>query len=202
MSFSSPIDIRGLRLKHRQWTIAWHILHQHGEIDEPFTYIEANHSNNFSLWHEEDIARRTDLSAEIICAAKRNIDRFNQKRNDSMEQIDDYMLKFISGLGIHPTDQLLHSETPGMIIDRLSIMALKEYHMQEEAERLTASELHRKKCLAKVQILQEQQCDLASSLCCLLDDLASGRKGFKVYRQLKMYNDASLNPQLYNPTSL
>lgn len=201
MSISFPIDISGLRLKHRQWTIAWHSLHQHSEIDEPFAYIEANHSHNFSLWHEEDIARRTDLSPEAICNAKRNIDRYNQKRNDAMEQIDDFILKWINSLGAH-SSQLLHSETPGMIIDRLSIMALKEFHMLEETLRSDASELHRNKCTVKVKILQEQQSDLASALHCLLEDLASGRKHFKVYRQLKMYNDPTLNPQLYNPTAL
>jgi len=201
MTAPSPINVSGLRLKHRQWTIAWHSLHKHSEIDEPFTYIEANHSNNFSLWHEEDIARRTDLSAEVICGAKRNIDRYNQRRNDAMEQIDDFILQWINSLGIH-SSLLLHSETPGMIIDRLSIMALKEFHMLEEVTRSGVSEVHRDKCTARVRILQEQQSDLAISLNSLLEDLTSGHKHFKVYRQLKMYNDPSLNPQLYSSTAL
>lgn len=164
---------------------------------QPWVAIESNHFNNFALWHEEDVARRDDIPAEKVRAAKRNIDRFNQARNDAMEKIDDWILGTLIKRSDVPPSGLAHSETLGMMIDRLSIMALKEYHMAEQAVRQDAKEEHRQKCAARVAVLQEQQRDLTEALRVLLDDILAGRRCFKLYRQFKMYNDPALNPQLY-----
>lgn len=193
------LDITYLNQLHRQWTSDWHESPVLGQSKQPWAAIEQNHDFNFRLWHEEDIARRDDLPAEKIKEAKRAIDRFNQARNNAMEQIDDWMLSRIhlkaANSGAAST---LHSETPGMMIDRLSIMALKEFHMGEQAAREDVSAEHRQKCAARVDVLKEQQRDLSDALQTLLTELSSGRRRFKVYRQFKMYNDPMLNPQLYS----
>ena len=183
---------------HRRCVIEWHLGSGLLQAEEPWVFVEQNHDYNFQLWHEEDIARRDDLPAERIKDAKRNIDRFNQARNNAMEQVDDWILNLLKkNEVITKSDAILHSETPGMMIDRLSIMALKEYHMAEQAARSDAPDEHRAKCAARVAVLKEQQGDLGNALRTLLIELGDGRKRFKVYRQFKMYNDPALNPQLY-----
>lgn len=162
----------------------------------PFKYIEENHQWNFSLWHEEDIARIKDIDAERIVQAKRNIDGYNQARNNAMEKIDEWILNFLNFNKVASTGTI-HSETPGMMIDRLSIMSLKRYHMNEETLRDDASEEHKVKCAEKVALLDEQISDLSNCLESIFSKLELGNISFKVYRQLKMYNDPSLNPELY-----
>lgn len=156
--------------------------------------VEENHLRNFSLWHEEDIARRDDLGSERVHQAKRAIDAFNQQRNNFIEQMD---MRLVEELKPAESGVPKNSETPGMIIDRLSILALKEYHMREEAERSDASEEHRANCGAKLARITLQRNDLTVCLAELLDDVAAGRRTFGVYYQFKMYNDPALNPQLY-----
>ena len=155
--------------------------------------VEQNHLENFSLWHEEDIARCDDLGAERIRQAKRTIDRHNQQRNDFIESIDGYLVE-----ELQPAEQgcAFNSETPGMMIDRLSILALKEYHMREETEREEASAEHRAECVAKLQVIKRQIEDLSAALSALLDEVKGGTRSFRVYFQFKMYNDQQLNPQL------
>ena len=150
---------------------------------------------NFDLWHEEDVARREDLSLERMRDAKRTIDRCNQARNDAVEQMDAW---FLGQLPPANPDSPLHSETPGMIIDRLSILSLKVYHMRLEAGRESATAAHRRTCADRCAILAEQLRDLEECFQELLAVLERGTRRFKLYRQLKMYNDASLNPQLYS----
>jgi hypothetical protein len=162
----------------------------------PFKFIEENHQWNFSLWHEEDIARIKDIDAHRIVQAKRNIDGFNQARNNAMEKIDEWILNFLSLNKVASTGAI-HSETPGMMIDRLSIMTLKRYHMNEETLRADASDEHKVKCAEKVALLDEQISDLSHCLESIFLKLQLGAIRFKVYRQLKMYNDPSLNPELY-----
>lgn len=191
------IDCVKLNTLHRQWTIDWHAKMLMNESESPWKAIQTNHRFNFLLWHEEDIARRDDIPLLRIREAKRNIDRFNQQRNNSMEEIDNWILNALSSSVIHEANAKLHSETPGMMIDRLSIMALKEFHMHEQTLRTHVSSEHVSACLSKVQILIEQQSDLTNCLLELLDSIFSGKKRFKIYRQLKMYNDPTLNPQLY-----
>ncbi len=154
---------------------------------------------NFDLWHEEDLARRDDLGPERVRDAKRAIDRCNQSRNDAVETLDAWLL---SRLPPANPGSLLHSETPGMIIDRLSILSLKLYHMRIEADRASAAAEHRRQCAGKCVVLQEQFGDLKDSLETLLTQLQSGTRRFKIYRQFKMYNDANLNPQIYVPAVL
>ena len=156
--------------------------------------VEENHLRNFNLWHEEDIARRDDLGSERVHKAKRAIDGFNQQRNNFIEQMD---MELVGSLKPAESGVPKNSETPGMIIDRLSILALKEYHMREEAERAEASEEHRANCGAKLARIILQRNDLTGCLRELLEDVAAGRRTFGVYYQFKMYNDPALNPQLY-----
>ena len=152
--------------------------------------------SEISEWHEEDIARIREIDPLRIVEAKRNIDQYNQARNNAMEKIDEWILNYLDMAGVL-TAEKLHSETPGMMIDRLSIMQLKRYHMEEETLRADASEEHKAKCFGRVNVLDEQIADLSNCLKDILEQLSSGALKFKVYRQFKMYNDPSLNPQLY-----
>jgi hypothetical protein len=156
--------------------------------------LEENHLRNFSLWHEEDIARRDDLGFERVYQAKRNIDRFNQERNNFAEEMDKAI---VAALTPPTTGCPRNSETPGMMIDRLSILALKEFHMQEETVRAEASAAHREKCAEKLARIRQQRGDLRTCLADLLADVVAGRRTFSAYFQFKMYNDPTLNPQLY-----
>lgn len=156
--------------------------------------VQENHLRNFQLWHEEDVARRDDLGYERIWQAKRAIDRYNQERNNFIEEMDKAL---VAALQPPESGPPRNSETPGMIIDRLSILALKEYHMEEEAGRADASEEHRAACGVKLARIVLQRSDLTRCLAELLDEVAAGRRTFAVYYQFKMYNDPALNPQLY-----
>ena len=160
--------------------------------------VSTQHQVNFELWHQEDLARDPDVSDSKVTGIKRAIDVLNQRRNDLIEQLDQFLLNVLSRENVNTTDQTeLNSETPGSMIDRLSINALKIYHMNEENQREDAAEIHRKKCFGKLSVLQEQREDLGQCLDKLLADLSAGKKRLKVYRQMKMYNDESLNPVLY-----
>ena len=159
--------------------------------------VQQNHLRNFQLWHEEDIARRDDLGFEAVYRAKRNIDRFNQERNNFIEEMDKAIVAALQP----PTSGCpRNSETPGMMIDRLSILALKEYHMHEETVRTDASAEHREKCGEKLARIRVQRADLVNCLAELLADVIARRRTFSVYFQFKMYNDPALNPQLYRRT--
>jgi len=156
--------------------------------------IEEEHHCNFELWHEEDKARRDDQGHEYVYRAKRSIDAWNQRRNDGIEKIDRWL---VERLPVCVVGTPMNSETPGMIIDRLSIMALKAYHMAEEADRTDAGEQHRARCAEKLAVVRRQREDLGHALTELVDAAAQGTRGFRVYYQFKMYNDPALNPQLY-----
>ncbi|PIP41099.1 hypothetical protein CO110_00950 [Candidatus Desantisbacteria bacterium CG_4_9_14_3_um_filter_40_11] len=163
-----------------------------------FSYqlICALQIHNYYLWHQEDIARRTDVNDAVIAETKRKIDRLNQARNDTIEKIDEHLLLALQGIN---TDNSLpiNSETPGSIIDKMSILLLKIYHMNEETKRDNAPSDHIEKCQNKLNILQEQLEDLGNCLKILLEEIFSGKRRLKIYRQFKMYNDPTLNPQLY-----
>lgn len=147
-------------------------------------------------WHFEDIIRDPHIDPVEALSLKRRIDRSNQDRTDLVEQIDSYFRLKYSDVQILP-DARLNTESPAWAVDRLSILALKIYHMREQAERTDATLEHREKCGAKLQVLLEQQRDLSLAIDQLLDDIQAGRKYMKVYRQMKMYNDPSTNPVLY-----
>jgi hypothetical protein len=160
--------------------------------------VIAQHWQNFALWHEEDKARDTHANDAQIAAVKRRIDQLNQHRNDLTERCDELLLAFLCEQGLPLFGAELHTETPGMILDRLSILSLKRYHTLEQTERNDVGSEHIARNRARLQTLEEQRSDLANSLDILWQRILNGERGFKVYRQLKMYNDATLNPVLYN----
>ena len=147
-------------------------------------------------WHYEDIIRDPHIDPVEALALKRRIDHSNQDRTDLVEEIDSYFRQYYSNVTPLP-DARLNTESPAWAVARLSILALKIYHMQEQVDREDASEEHRQKCRMKLNVLLEQQVDLSTAIDQLLDDIEQGRKYMKVYRQMKMYNDPATNPVLY-----
>jgi len=147
-------------------------------------------------WHYEDIIRLPDINPVEAIVLKRKIDASNQDRTDMVEFIDSYFLDKFKDVTVKEGAKI-NSETPAWAIDRLSILALKIYHMNEEATRESASVDHRAKCQAKLDVLLEQRVDLSTAIDDLLNDFATGEKYVKVYKQMKMYNDEDTNPMLY-----
>jgi hypothetical protein len=196
----SMIDVDHVLQLQQNNIVNWHHKMVLTQTELPWKFIEENNQYNFLLWHEEDIARIKDIDPLRMVDAKRNIDKYNQLRNNAIEKVDEWILTCLA-IGNDP-NLPMHSETPGMMMDRLSIMALKRYHMFEETTRLDASEEHITKCANKVSVLDEQINDLADCLNNVLQLLSEGKLKFKVYRQFKMYNDPELNPQLYKRQQL
>lgn len=178
-------------------TASWHLSEPALSAEGLLALVEENHLRNFQLWHEEDLARRDDLGPEAVRRAKRAIDRANQQRNDCVERLDQAL---VAALAPPPSGVPCNSETPGMMIDRLSILALKVYHMEEQAHRPDASPEHRARSASRLAILRVQQADLATAYDELLAAVRAGARSFRVYYQFKMYNDPTLNPQLYQPS--
>lgn len=147
-------------------------------------------------WHLEDIIRDPAIAPVEALALKRRIDRSNQDRTDMVEEIDTYYRELFADVKPQP-GATINTESPAWAIDRLSILALKIYHMAAEVARTDASAEHKAKCEAKLNILLQQRDDLTAAIDTLLDDIAAGRKYMKVYRQMKMYNDPATNPVLY-----
>jgi hypothetical protein len=195
------LDALTITQLHDDTTAAWHVP---GTTDpdpaasDLASLIRAQHRANFDLWHEEDKARDPVATDHQIAEVKRAIDRLNQRRNDLVEQVDTKLLaEFQSHLDSHP-EAPLHSETPGLMIDRLSILSLKIFHTREEAQRTSATEQHRQRNRDRLALLEEQRTDLGRALDALFSDIAGGRRRFKLYRQMKMYNDPELNPAMYH----
>lgn len=179
-----------------KWTADWHSVDEDPEnLKGIWIFIHANHRQNFNLWHEEDKARRDDKGFEYIANAKRAIDSYNQKRNDFIERIDEFLFEELKPA---TKETPLNSETPGMIIDRLSIMALKHFHMLEQTERDDVSEEHIESCRKNASVLETQRSDLTRMLAEFMEEIKSGKRTYKVYFQFKMYNDPNLNPALYS----
>jgi len=147
-------------------------------------------------WHYEDIIRDPHIDPVEALALKRRIDHSNQDRTDLVEEIDSYFRQYYSEVKPLP-DARLNTESPAWAVDRLSILALKIYHMREQVERTDATDEHRQRCKAKLDVLLEQQADLSTAIDQLLEDIEAGKIYMKVYRQMKMYNDPSTNPVLY-----
>ena len=147
-------------------------------------------------WHFEDLIRDPEIDPATALVLKRRIDKSNQDRTDLVELIDSYFLD--SYKDVTPMEAAtINTETPAWAVDRLSILSLKIYHMQEQAERTDADEEHLKRCAEKLAVLREQRIDLSMALDTLLEDIAAGRKYMKLYKQMKMYNDPATNPVLY-----
>lgn len=146
-------------------------------------------------WHYEDLIRDPEITPEDALVLKRKIDASNQDRTDTVEYIDSYFLNQYKSVQVKP-DAKINTESPAWGIDRLSILALKIYHMREEANRENASDEHRKKSQNKLNVLLEQRVDLSTAIDQLLDDISKGEKYMKVYKQMKMYNDDEMNPVL------
>ncbi len=160
-----------------------------------FILYSKNHIDTIQ-WHVEDEIRRADIPDSDIATLKRRIDALNQERTNLVEVLDDYFLNLYKSVTVKPSARM-NSETPAWLIDRMSILELKIYHMKEQTERKDADEKHKSKCQTKLDILLDQRKDMSNCLLELLDDLNSGQKYMKVYRQMKMYNDKNLNPSLY-----
>jgi hypothetical protein len=147
-------------------------------------------------WHLEDIIRDPEIDPVAALALKRRIDQSNQDRTDLVEKIDSYFREQYADVEVRD-DATINTESPAWAVDRLSILALKIYHMHEQVERSDASPSHIEQCQHKLAVLLEQRVDLTTAIDQLLDDIAAGRKYMKVYRQMKMYNDPATNPVLY-----
>ena len=147
-------------------------------------------------WHYEDIIRDPNINPVDGMDMKRKIDKSNQHRTDVVEQLDDYYIALFKDV-VPNSDAKLNTESPGWVVDRISILCLKIYHMQEQVDRTDTDENHKKQCQNKLAILLEQKEDISKSFNDLLDEIANGEKQIKVYRQMKMYNDDTLNPVLY-----
>jgi len=164
--------------------------------------VARQHRANFDLWHIEDEARAPGASDAALADVKRRIDRTNQLRNDLAEELDRWLMEWLATQGLPAASAPLHSESPGLMIDRLSIQALKIYHTREEAERPDAPEGHDARNLERLAVLKEQRADLAGCLEALWQGTLNGTRRFKLYRQLKMYNDPLLNPAIYRKSEL
>jgi hypothetical protein len=173
-SFENPYDRESELLEHLLYSKCW--------IDTV-------------QWHYEDIIRDPNINPEAALKLKRQIDASNQDRTDTVEYIDSYFLEKYKD--VTPKENAtINTESPAWGVDRLSILALKIYHMNEEANRADASQEHQMKCQAKLDVLLEQRVDLSTAINQLLEDISTGDKYMKVYRQMKMYNDEELNPVL------
>ena len=192
------IDVREITELHRTTVARWHQEEVKNSYSGFLAVVCEQHMFNYLLWHEEDLARSPDVGDTRIAEVKRAIDGYNQKRNDRIEKIDDFLIEELGRRGVVPAQGArLNTETPGSSIDRLSILSLRVYHMEEQAARSDASAEHVAKVKGRLAIIHDQHRDLSNSLAELLDDIFAGRNRLKVYRQFKMYNDPTLNPYLY-----
>ena len=157
------------------------------------------HRFNFLLWHEEDVARSPAVTDARIAQVKRAIDRYNQARNDAIEKVDDWLIEELGRRGVAAAPEApAATETPGSTIDRLSILQLRRFHMREQIDRVDAVPEHRVKAAERMVVLDRQRDHLVTSLGRLLDEIFTGQRPLRVFRQMKMYNDPTMNPYLYN----
>jgi hypothetical protein len=191
--------VRSITQLHREAVVRWHQAPPDNPYADLLAVVCRQHQFNFLLWHEEDVARSPDVPDSRIAQVKRAIDGYNQQRNDWIERIDEALIAALAQSGAAPSpDARLNTETPGSAIDRLSIMSLRIYHLEEQLDRIDADDAHRARVTERLERCRLQLADLSRSLAELLADLAAGRKLLKVYRQMKMYNDPTMNPYLYN----
>lgn len=197
-------DFTEISALHDQLTTRWHL--EAFDVWQPPTdtwtsLVAQQHLANFELWHTEDSARTPGATDADLARVKRRIDETNQRRNDLSERIDGMLLASLAKEGLPNETAPLHSESPGLMIDRLSILALKLFHTREEMERPGAPEGHAQRNSQRLAILAEQRDDLSACLVRLWEETTGGTRRFKIYRQLKMYNDPALNPAVYGNRS-
>lgn len=192
------LDVDAILKLHETTVAQWHQSPVDNVATGPMELVCQQHLFNYQLWHQEDIARSRDATDEQIATVKREIDRLNQARNDHIEKIDDWITRELMQRGVSAREGArLNTETPGSAIDRLSIMALRLYHYREQLEREDADASHLERVQQRTMLCEEQLIDLSRSLRELLADLQTGARMHKTYRQMKMYNDPTLNPYLY-----
>ncbi len=189
------VDAEEIRRLQDERTLRWHEAGAEIAGGEGFlALVMRNHRENFDLWHEEDKAHDPQATDAEMARVKRAIDTLNQRRNDLVEAMDEMLLRVPV---TQRADAPLHSETPGMMIDRMSILALKIFHTQEQVDRADAPEAHRMKNAGRLGVLEEQRGELEGCLQRLWSEVEQGTRRFKLYRQMKMYNDPELNPAIY-----
>jgi hypothetical protein len=194
------ILISNIAALHDELTLRWHVeaLEAWRPPSDAWTMLVVRqHLANFELWHTEDAARTPGATDADLARVKRRIDETNQRRNDLSEQLDRALLEFLADKKLPHPAATLNSESPGLIIDRLSILALKIFHTREEMERSGAPAGHTERNQERLAVLAEQRGDLAQCLDRLWEETLAGTRRFKLYRQLKMYNDPALNPAVY-----
>jgi hypothetical protein len=192
---------------HDQLTSTWHLEPADGGAtaspaglvaeSDWLDLVARQHRANFDLWHIEDLARAPGATDAELASVKRRIDPTNQRRNDLAEELDRALLAWLSPRKLPRQTAPLHSETPGLMIDRLSILSLKVFHTREEAARADAPPGHAQRNRERLGTLEEQRADLSRCLDELWQETLAGIRRFKIYRQFKMYNDPSLNPAIY-----
>lgn len=191
---SSLLDAHAEAARFADFTAQWHA--SDTDIAEDDLLLKL-HRSNYDLWHLEDRARDPNATDAVIADVKRKIDHTNQRRNDLVEKVDDALMTALLQASLPNGEAGLHSETPGMILDRLSILSLKIFHTAEEAERVDASEAHRGRNRQRLAVLRDQSNALVGCLSVLWQEIVRGERRFQLYRQMKMYNDPTLNPVLY-----
>lgn len=192
------IDVDEVLQLHEATVEQWHVSEIENTYAGVMQIVCEQHSDNFRLWHEEDSARCPTTDDIEIAAVKRRIDKLNQSRNDRIEKIDEWIQQELTEKGIQPQENArLNTETPGSAIDRLSIMALRLYHLDEQLQRDDATQEHRDSVNEKISICKLQKIRLSQALKNLLDEIEHGHCQHITYRQFKMYNDKNLNPYLY-----
>lgn len=193
-----PADVATLDALLTHLVDHWHHFEPEHSEEELRGRLCDLHRYNFLLWHEEDVARSPNVTDGRIAQVKRAIDRYNQLRNDSIEKVDDWLVADLAARGITaPAGAPAATETPGAALDRLSILELRRYHMREQVERADATPEHREKAAGRLAILDLQRQHLIEAADRLLAEIYAGERPLRVFRQMKMYNDPTMNPYLY-----
>ena len=189
-------DIQQIMVLHQASIISWN---EHGIQFEHIHFlklVEENHAFNYQLWQAEDSARRDDMGYEFVYRAKRHIDCLNQQRNNRMEAMDEWL--YVHLQPVHAATCPMHSETPAMMIDRLSILALKTFYMGLQVQRQEVDAQHHQTCYKKLLIIEQQRDNLHHCLMSFIQEIHNKVRTFIIYHPCKMYNDPSLNPELYS----